>query len=230
MKEPTPPWLDGEEDVRDTFLEQLIRDNRDWLLRAREATDVVNFSNTRAYMTEIVAYIKKRGFNQDLLLDAMEVLRLSERAVGKAVRRDQAAGKLGSLGSNNPARGGKKLPSTLPYVGYGTTANAIYKMTDGVTDEQFAMALKEAREEGRLSRDAVVRRVTNTGKKAPRKDLVDQAREVAEELRRVTVRLQKLNRDDRMERNKAEVAARMRPYLDAAVDVLTQLKETLEER
>lgn len=236
MKEPlnlnTLKGLDNSE--REILLGNLIVEVHDWLSEPRfpdDATPIWEYSSTRAYMTDVVTLIRQLDLDRDLLLDATVVLRLAERATGKAVRHAQAAGELGSLGTNGP--GHARLPSPAPYVGTGNTAYTIYKMVDGITDAQFSLALKEARIEGRLSRSTIARKVVElqTGKKKvdTRRDLVDTSRELAEQLRKVTLKLRNLRDDDRLERNKAEVAARMRPYLDNAVAVCTDLKKKLDE-
>lgn len=218
---------------------KLIVEVHDWLAKADDdKTPVWEFSSTRAYAADLVTAITRLSLNTDLRLDALLVLRLAERAVGKAVRRDQAAGELGSLATNNPGHNqhqnppAKKLPSPTPYVGIGTTAHLIYQMTDNVTDAQFNAALQQAKSEGRLSRANVVRKIieARTGKKIDtRRDLVEQSRDLAEQLRKVTLKLRKLHDDDRLERNKPEVAARMRFYLADAEAVCAELRKTLDE-
>lgn len=215
-------------------LSNRIVEIHDWLVAYGndQSTPLKEFHSTRVYAADIVAEIKHLELSRDLSLDAQLVLRLAERAVGKAVRRAQAAGKIGSLGSNNNRS--VKLPSPMPYVGAGNTAHGIYMLADDISDTQFSQLLKEAREEGKLSRGYLVRMIEQmrSGKKTgTRRGLVvDQAREIAEQLRKATVRLQKLHDDPLLSRNKAEVAARMRPYLDTAVRVCTDLKKTLEEQ
>lgn len=219
---------------REIVISRRIVEIHDWLVAYGNDTsiDIEEFHNTRNFIAEIVAMIKNLELSDDLLLDATLVYRLAERAVGKAVRRAQAEGKLGSLATNRNAK--IKPPSPIPYVGGGNSARGIYILTDGVTDSQFAQLLKDARKEGNLSRGYLVRIIEERGGKkknvGPRQSLVEQAREIAEQLRKATIRLSKLQDDERLLRNKAEVAARMRPYLDDAVRVCTDLKNTLEEQ
>lgn len=237
MKEPlnlnTLKALDTEE--RELTLRTLIVDVHDWLHTANErdgGTPIWEYSSTRSYLIDVIAAIKQLDLSKDLLLDATAVLRLSERAVGKAVRRGQAAGELSSLSTNPQTRKGEpKLPSPYPYIGSGTVAHVIYKMTDGVSDAMFASVVKEAREEGAPTRNNIVRKIAalKAGKKADsRPDLVDTSRQLGEQLRRITLRLRSLRDDDRLERNKAEVAARMRPYLADAEEICAALRKTLD--
>lgn len=243
----TPAAFEGIDNAeRELTLGKLIVEVHDWLNAAGDRAAVGDspvpvweFSSTRSYVADIVSVIRVLDLSRDLLLDAKLVLRLAERAVGQAVRRGQAAGELGSLATNNPGHNqtgyvptGERLPSPVPYIGSGNTAHSIYKMVDGVTDQQFSVVLAEARAEENLSRSYVVRKIAGlkAGKKTePRRDLVDTARDLSEQLRRVTVRLRTLTGDDRLMRNKAEVAARMRANLDTAVAVCTELKKTLDE-
>lgn len=227
--------LDGlDKAERELTLSKLIVEVHDWLTAAMDdpTVPVSEFANTRAYVTDIVAAVRRFNLGNDVRFDALLVQRLSERAVGKAVRVAQAAGELGSLKTNNPGNRGKKLPSPFPYIGAGTTAHLIYQMTDGVTDAQFNAVLNEARAEGNLTRGYIVRKITEvqTGKKVDaRPDLIESVRELAEQLRRITVKLRKLQNDDRLERNKAEVAARMRFYVVDAEIVCTALRKTLDK-
>lgn len=219
---------------RELTISKLVVEIHDWLTRAADDPEVPiwELSSTRAYAADIVTAIRRLNLSVDLRLDAMLVLRLAERIVGKAVRRGQAAGELGSLGTNNYAEG-QKLPSPQPYVGAGTTAHQIYKMVDDVTDAQFAAVLQEARAEGKLTRGLIIRRLTgvqDTRRTTDgRRDLLDQARELAEQLRKITVKLRKLADDDRLLRNRAEVAARMRYYLSDAETVCADLRNTLDK-
>lgn len=218
---------------RELTISKLIVDVHDWLTAAGNdpTVPVWEFSSTRAYAADIASTVGRLNLSDDLRLDALLVLRLAERAVGKAVRHAQALGELGSLASNSNR--GAKLPSPTPYTGTGNTAHAIYRMTDGITDAQFAAALKEARADGSLTRANVVRLLTqrHPGRKKVdnRRDLVDSTRELAEQLRRVTVKLRRLHDDDRLDRNKAEVAARMRYNLADAEAVCAALRKTLDE-
>lgn len=57
----------------------------------------------------------------------------------------------------------------------------------------------------------------------PRRALVDDARDAGQELRKVTERLQRLASDDRLTRNKDEVAAHLRHHLEQALQVCQDL-------
>lgn len=221
-------------------ISKLLVDVHDWLAAGPmgterdEKTSVEDYSSVRSYAMDIANAVTRLDLSDDLKLDSLLVLRLAERAVGKAVRRGQKAGELGGLGTNNYKQLGRKtkLPSPVPYVGTGNTAHSIYQMTDNVTDAQFAAALKAAREDGKMSRSYIVRKVTEarTGRKGDaRRDIVETARELDEQLRRLTVRLRKLQNDDRLPRNKAEVAARMRFHLADAEIVCEALRRTLDK-
>ncbi len=98
-------------------------------------------------------------------LDAVEMVRRSERALGVAIRKGQDAGEIGSR-TNQPYFGNQH--SALPHVERKTSPESFfsggkdqsetYAMTDGVSDDEFDAALAEAKDEGNLSRANVVRR------------------------------------------------------------------------
>lgn len=234
MNEPPITSLDNLGRHPHLAISKLLVDVHDWLAATDEKTPLADFSSVRSYAADIADAVVRFDLSRDLRLDALLVLRLAERAVGKAVRRDQAAGVLGGLGTNNYKQLGrdKKLPSPIPYIGTGNTAHVVYQMTDGVTDAQFTAALKAAREDGKMSRLYVVRKLTElrTGKRTDaRRDIVETARDLDEQLRKLTMKLRKLLDDDRLPRNKAEVAARMRFHLADAEIVCEALRRTLDK-
>lgn len=61
----------------------------------------------------------------------------------------------------------------------------------------------------------------------PRRALVDDARDAGQELRKVTERLQRLASDDRLMRNKDEVAAHLRHHLEQALQVCQDLSDLI---
>lgn len=95
-------------------------------------------------------------------LDAEEIMRRADRAIGVAIRRGQADGTIRRSGRHRPETAG--TPSATDYIsknelypGGNGRSTGLYQLTDGVTDEAFEAALAAARAEGSLSRVAVGR-------------------------------------------------------------------------
>ena len=95
--------------------------------------------------------------SEGIQLDAVEMVRRSERALGVAIREGQAAGEIaqstritgGGPGRRNP----DGISSPTDYLGTaGQVTHEIYQMTDNVTDEEFEMGLSIAKEEGNVTR------------------------------------------------------------------------------
>jgi len=61
----------------------------------------------------------------------------------------------------------------------------------------------------------------------PRRSLVDTARDAGQELRKATERLERIAADDRLTRNKEEVAAHLRHHLNRAIEVCQDLDTLL---
>lgn len=89
--------------------------------------------------------------SQEIQIDAQEMVRRSEFALGKAIRAGQEAGEVG-----NATTGGKvrqrildqnSLTSPKSLIPNGQELHDTYAMSDGVTEEDFEAALAEARAE-----------------------------------------------------------------------------------
>lgn len=127
---------------------------------------------TAEFRTWALAVAKRFRRGHPAWLDAQEMLRRAERAVGQSIRAGQAAGVIAIRGQH-PFMGNQhtsKRPSNLnltspqQWVPKGTLAGdtrdpGIYRLADGVTDEQFDGALAAARRDGNLSRNHVVRKL-----------------------------------------------------------------------
>ena len=154
--------------AREVAVTSMLDQARQWLERAKESTppaqDVAEF---KAFVATVAEAAKQKKLSEAIQLDAVEMVRRSERALGVAIRHGQEAGEIHADGrpkawsketgtastSFSPSDFAKK--AELSGNGAG-----IYQVTDNVTDEQFDAALTEAKEEGNLSRANVVRKVT----------------------------------------------------------------------
>jgi hypothetical protein len=111
----------------------------------------------------------QKKLSEGIQLDAIEMVRRSERALGLAVRHGQSTGQVarrGDAGGTSGLRGnatrtsrGEHLESSDQYFGSDVERNAVYQVTDDVTPEQYDLAISVAKDEGNLSRANVVRKV-----------------------------------------------------------------------
>jgi hypothetical protein len=102
--------------------------------------------------------------SKDCQLDAQEMVRRAERAVGLVIRKGQAEGTIGTQ-----AAGGwrarlqspeSKLKTSKELIGSGSQVMTdTYAMTDDVTDTEFDQALGADRKEGKLTRANVLRKI-----------------------------------------------------------------------
>lgn len=109
------------------------------------------------------------------------------------------------------------------------------------SDEQFEEALAAARAQGDLSRANVIRNIPSTvvrdlaaasTKKSTgpkRRPLSDSCRDVAHDLHRITARVHLIAADDRLEKNRDVVAARLRHELGQAITAAQSLVDLLAD-
>lgn len=161
---------------QELVITRMLDQSRQWLDRALEATnparDVADF---KAFIATVAEAAKQKKLSEGIQLDAVEMVRRSERALGVAIRKGQAAGEIGGKSNGAAHRDAERdqvvtnnlvLPSPTAFANKYELSNSqggIYDMTDDVTDEQFDAALAEAKGEGNLSRANVVRKVTELG-------------------------------------------------------------------
>lgn len=146
---------------------------RQWLERAKVSTtpaqDVAEF---KAFVATVAEAAKQKKLSEDIQLDAVEMVRRSERALGVAIREGQERGEIarrGQGGGTEYAPGahrprgdaGMSLPTDFARSHeLSSSQGGIYDVTDGVTEEEFDLAITVAKDEGNLSRANVARKVT----------------------------------------------------------------------
>lgn len=151
------------------------------LADALHAGAIERIAEIRSQAEAIRVYTTSRKLGKDAQLAAAEIVRRAERGIGVAIRRGQAGGQIRGPGHRQAARPGytrvrngrladvapeqprpgPPSPSPTDFATgnelWGNNAG-IYKMTDGVTDDQFEAAVTAARQEGDLSRVNVIRK------------------------------------------------------------------------
>ncbi len=174
---------------------------------------------------------KQLGLSKEIQLDAQEMVRRAEYALGKAIRKGQAEGEIATHGGgrrSTTATPSLKSPSEFAskqeLSGAGHGQPGIYALADTPADH-FDAAIDEAKAEGNLSRANVARKAREKSGKAntpPRRALTDQFFDAAYDLNKVTERIDRLTEDDRFPQNAEKVSAKHRTDLLRAVELLTR--------
>ena len=153
---------------------RMLDQSKQWLDRAMEATNPAReVAEFKAFVATVAEAAKQKKLSEGIQLDAVEMVRRAERALGVAIRKGQGSGdiaKRGDIGGrsgllhHDPSRSSNQQDLDKPtdfasMHELSNTSGGIYDLTDGVTDDDFNAALAEAKEEGNLSRANVVRNV-----------------------------------------------------------------------
>jgi len=208
---------------------------RDWLATAVEMTGPEQIAAAKAEIATAAEATKQLGLSKEIQLDAVEMVRRAEYALGKAIRKGQAEGTVASHGG--PGRRSSSASPTLispsqfaskqELSGAGHGQPGIYHLTDGIGEETFEAAIEAAKAEGNLSRANVARKVAGESASPKRAPLPDAARNAGIDLRRVVDRLERLAEDDRLGPNKEQVATHLRHHLTRAVEVCQDLLDRI---
>lgn len=148
----------------------LLERGKSWLQLAVERdAEVGEFVEVKAQAETIRTYTLQKQLGKDAELAAAELVRRAERGLGLAIRRGQEAGEIrtaeetqhaGVNARDLVANDHKVSPQEASQVKHRKDLAPIYKMADRATDQEFDVALAEAKAEGNLSRANVVRKVT----------------------------------------------------------------------
>lgn len=155
-----------------------LQQARDWLAQAVETTGPEQIANAKAEIATAAEATKQLGLSKEIQLDAQEMVRRAEFALGKAIRKGQAEGTIHARGHVDPHRVKTSVSEFFPG---GKTMQETYAMTDGVDSADFEAALDEARHEGQLSRANVVRKIKQQASPTTRDQRADLIAELAEQ-------------------------------------------------
>lgn len=158
-----------------SYLEQA----RDWLSRAVDETGPEQIAAAKAEIATAAEATKQLGLSKEIQLDAQEMVRRAEYALGKAIRKGQAEGRVGGdHGGDRRSSAARELDRPTDYAtrrelygsdaarpGILTLTDSAASLSDGVSDKTFDRAIEEAKAEGNLSRANVARKII--GKSAP---------------------------------------------------------------
>lgn len=161
--------------ARELAVTQYLTDARDRLASALEATGPASVAALKAEIATAAEATKQLGLSREIQIDALEMVRRAEFALGKAVKAGQVAGEIKTLADGGPRsdyeRGGHIVHVTQDPSRDTTgksSPNDFFKNTDekvdayamaGASAAEFDAALSDARSEGNLSRANVIRKL-----------------------------------------------------------------------
>lgn len=169
---------------------------RDWLATCVEMTGPEQIAAAKAEIATAAEATKQLRLSKEIQLDAQEMVRRAEYALGKAIRKGQAEGTVRTRGQHGSAYDrwngvhretkNSTKPSPTDYappheLNGKTGQEGIYAMSDDVTPDDFDDAIDEAKAEGNLSRANVVRKIKDIKDGGPetRKQRADKIAELA---------------------------------------------------
>lgn len=142
--------------IQEMAVSSYLEQARDWLATAVERTGPEEIAGAKAQIATAAEATKQLGLSKEIQLDAQEMVRRAEYALGKAIRKGQEEGTVARRGEQ-PLQGVKN--SVTDFVSGGSTIDAIREMSDDIDNDEFEAALAEAKEEGNVSRANVVRKI-----------------------------------------------------------------------
>ena len=214
-----------------------LQQARDWLTRAVDETGPEQIAAAKAEIATAAEATKQLGLSKEIQLDAQEMVRRAEYALGKAIRKGQEEGTVArDHGGDRRSSAASELDRPTAFAGkrelYGSDEHrpGIYALADADVDD-FDAAIDEARAEGNLSRANVARKAREKSgaapRSAPRRALADQFFDAAYDLTKVSERIDRLVTDDRFPQNAEKVAAKHRDDLLRAVELLSKALDRL---
>lgn len=146
---------------------------RDWLAQAVENTGPEQIAAAKAEIATAAEATKQLGLSKEIQLDAQEMVRRAEYALGRSLRKGQSEGtiaKRGDLGgqgapgirgaSGSPRNGHLDTALKLTGVGHPSALTPAYEFADAAPDPAaFDAALSAAKAEGSASRANVLRKL-----------------------------------------------------------------------
>lgn len=151
----------------ETSVVALLERAAQWLSEAVHRGEAGEVAAVKAQIATAAEATRQLGLSKEIQLDAQEMVRRAEYALGKAIRRGQAEGtiaKPGDIGSSfgtNPftrSSRGDDLVRPASLVPHTVERNAIYALAEA-DPQTFENALAEAKDEDNPSRANVVRKV-----------------------------------------------------------------------
>lgn len=153
-----------------------------WLSEAVHRGEAGEVAAVKAQIATAAEATKQLGLSKEIQLDAQEMVRRAEYALGKAIRRGQAEGTIATQGRRHDLLAtSEKLPHAVDIDrSIYQNGSQIMTMVDGVEPETFDAAVTEAKSEGNLSRANVVRKVKKEDGPTTRDQRADLIRDLAD--------------------------------------------------
>jgi hypothetical protein len=175
--------------IQELAISGYLEQARDWLATAVEKTGPEQVAAAKAEIATAAEATKQLGLSKEIQLDAQEMVRRAEYALGKAIRKGQEGGTVRTKGQYD--RGKSSTEEVLPVSPYDFASNTelsgnptkgiagIYDLAEATADE-FDAALAEAKDEGNVSRTNVVRKIKGQGcdRPAPVASRLDEIRDL----------------------------------------------------
>lgn len=182
--------------TQESAVTQYLTTARERLSLALEATGPHAVASLRAEIATAAEATKQLGLSKEIQLDAQEMVRRAEYALGKAIRKGQAEDTVrsrGDRGSHFDRWSGElrepqnSKASPYDYADHSTLygdgksgGNGILAMADNATEEQFEEALSEAKAEQNVSRANVVRKIKAEPSKRSATQQLDEIADLAD--------------------------------------------------
>ena len=163
----------------------LLETAASWLSEAVHRGDPASIAMVKAQIATAAEATKQLGLSKEIQLDAIEMVRRAEYALGKAIRKGQEEGTIRTTGehaktydrwngahhqSTSSTKASPKDFAAAGELAGGRGGDGIYAMVDEAEPEHFEQALTEAKAEGNLSRANVIRKVRNEAGLTTRND------------------------------------------------------------
>lgn len=149
--------------IQELAISGYLEQARDWLATAVEMTGPEQVAAAKAQIATAAEATKQLGLSKEIQLDAQEMVRRAEYALGKAIRKGQEEGTVLTQADGAFVR---DLGAEVTKVSVrdlvpesNRTRGQIYEMSDDVAPEQFDAALAEAKDEGDMARTNVIRKI-----------------------------------------------------------------------
>jgi hypothetical protein len=145
---------------RGQLITRALVESKQWLAVATKGTDPTPIAEFKVWAATLAEVARQKGLAEDIQLDAMEMVRRAERALGLTIRNGQEAGVVRSTGQHGVEADGNSISfSPKDFVSSkDELVRGPYPLTDGVSDQQFEEVIEEARAEKNMGRANVARK------------------------------------------------------------------------
>ena len=174
------------DEQRGQLITRALVESKSWLAVATKGTDPAPIAHFKAWAATVAVMTRQKCLAEEIQLDALEMVRRAERGIGLAVRNGQEAGHLAKPGQwthstrDGETSSGLASPTEAAGVKYRSELSSLYRLSDGVSDEDFEEVLAEAREDKNLSHNNVARKAQNVADPRTKLPLAERLVQIAE--------------------------------------------------